>query len=128
MPAFTSEELDRIGRAEEIEVAPRRSDGKLGTRVTIWIVRAGDSLYVRSAVRGRDAGWYKGVEEAHQGRIWAGRLEKDVDFKAAAGSDEDQVDAVYRAKYRRYAGRILDSVLTADARSTTLELTARGGR
>jgi hypothetical protein len=35
----------------------------------------------------------------------------------------DKVDTAYRAKYRRYAGSILNSVLTPDARATTIKLT-----
>jgi hypothetical protein len=35
---------------------------------------------------------------------------------------EDHIDAAYRAKYRRYAGRILNSVLSPEAQSTTLKL------
>src|SRR5438094_145504 len=35
---------------------------------------------------------------------------------------EDEIDAAYRAKYRRYAGRILNSVLTPKARSTSTKL------
>jgi hypothetical protein len=35
---------------------------------------------------------------------------------------EDAVDAAFKAKYRRYAGRILNSVLTPEAQSTTLKV------
>jgi hypothetical protein len=94
--------------------------------VTVWLVRAGDDLYVRSAVKGRNAAWYRGVLETHRGRIWAGgtkRIEKDVDFVDADPKVNDEVDAAYRSKYRRYAGPVLDSCLTAEARSTTLRVT-----
>ncbi len=37
----------------------------------------------------------------------------------------DEVDTAYRAKYRRYAGSILNSVLTPEARSATLKLVPR---
>jgi hypothetical protein len=43
-----------------------------------------------------------------------------------AGDDiADKVDAAYRDKYRRYAGSILNSVLTPQARSTTTKLLPR---
>jgi hypothetical protein len=112
--------LDAVADEEEVELAPQRRDGSLRPRVTVWLVRAGDDLYVRSAVRGRDAAWYRGVLETHRGRLWAGGLETDVDFVAADQKVNDEVDAAYRSKYRRYAGRVLDSCLTAEARSTTL--------
>jgi hypothetical protein len=38
---------------------------------------------------------------------------------------DDEVDAAYGAKYRRYAGSILNSVLTPEARSATLQLAPR---
>jgi hypothetical protein len=41
---------------------------------------------------------------------------------------DDEVDAAYRAIYRRYAGSILNSVLTPQARSTTIKLLPRSTR
>jgi hypothetical protein len=38
---------------------------------------------------------------------------------------KDEIDGAYRAKYRRYAGNILNSVLTPQARSATLKLVPR---
>ena len=43
----------------------------------------------------------------------------------ADGAVNDQVDAAYRAKYRRYAGSIVDGITDAQARSTTLKLAPR---
>lgn len=120
MSQWTSDELARIGRAEELQVASLRPDGTLRNRVTVWVARHGDSLYVRS-VRGRSGSWFRGVEQTHRGHIRAGGIEKDVTFEDG-GHLNEEIDAAYRAKYRRYAGRILDSILTPDARSTTLEL------
>lgn len=125
MGAWTGDELARITEAEEVDVAATRRGGVLGNRVTIWAVRHGDAIYVRSAVRGAGAGWFRGVTATHQGRIWAGGLEKDVTFEEANKSLNDEIDSAYRMKYRRYAGRILNSCLTPDARSTTLKLTPR---
>ncbi len=38
---------------------------------------------------------------------------------------EDQIDAVYKSKYRRYAANIVGSILTTQARSGTLKLVPR---
>lgn len=122
MTGWTTGELNKIGSAEEIRIAPQRRDGSLRERVTVWAVRHGESIYVRSAVRGRDAAWYRGVEETHRGRVWGGGIQKDVEFVNADDQANDEVDAAYRAKYRRYSGRILNSCLTPEARSTTLRL------
>jgi len=105
-----------------VQVAPLGRDGTLRKPVTVWLVRDRDDLYIRSAVRGRNAAWFRGVQETRQGRIWAGRIEKDVNFGDAEPDVYEHVDAAYRTKYRRYAGRILDSCLTPEARSTTLRV------
>ena len=81
MTAWTNEELDRIGTAQELGVASLRADGTLRQPVTIWVIREGDDLYVRSW-RGRSGAWYRGVQERHQGHIRAGGVDKDVNFVA----------------------------------------------
>jgi len=124
MTEWTSDEFTRIGSAEELQMASRRRDGTLRKPVTIWVVRDGDSLYVRS-VKGSSGAWFRGTKERHEGRIQAGGVEKEVTFVDADHDIDDQVDAAYRAKYRRYAGSILNSVLTPQARSTTIKLTPR---
>ncbi|HEY3084123.1 MAG TPA: DUF2255 family protein [Candidatus Dormibacteraeota bacterium] len=125
MTAWSHDELNKIGGAEEVRIAALGRDGTPRKAVTVWLVRHDDDLYVRSAVKGRDAAWYHGVQRTHQGRIWAGGLEKDVTFVDADHEIDDAIDAAYRSKYRRYTGRILDSCLTADARSTTTKLVPR---
>jgi len=121
MTAWTSDELTRIGSAEELKIASLRRDGTLRKPVTIWVVRTGDSLYVRS-VKGPMGAWFRGTQERHEGRIRAGGVEKNVTFVNADHAIDDNVDAAYRAKYQRYAGSILNSVLTPQARSTTTKL------
>ena len=61
MSTWTSDELDRIGGAEELELASVRRDGTLRKPVTIWVARHGDDLYVRSVYGG--SSWFRGVEE-----------------------------------------------------------------
>jgi len=124
MTAWTKDELPRVAGAEELQIASLRRDSTLRKPVTIWVVRDGDSLYVRS-VKGPTAAWFRGTQERHDGRIGAGGFEKDVTFVDADHDVDDKVDAAYRAKYRRYAGSILDSVLTPEARSSTLKLVPR---
>ncbi|HMJ38714.1 MAG TPA: DUF2255 family protein [Verrucomicrobiae bacterium] len=122
--AWSADELTRIGRAEELEIAAVRRDGTLRRPVTVWVVRNGDDLYVRS-VKGRDGAWFRGVQATHEGRTLAGGVEKDVTFVEASHDFDEEIDAAYRQKYRRYAGRILNSVLTPDARSATIKLMPR---
>src|SRR5947209_14225779 len=124
MTTWTSDELDKIAVAEELEIASLRRDGTLRKPVTIWVVRHGDDLYVRSAY-GRTSSWFRGTQDRHEGQIRAGGVDKDVTFVNAEHAIDDKVDAAYRAKYRRYAGSILNSVLTPQARSTTIKLVPR---
>jgi len=127
MTAWKSDELATIGAAEEMQIAPLKRDGTPGKPVTVWVVRHGDDLYVRS-VRGRNGKWFRSTQERHEGRIQAGRVQQDVTFVDADHGVEDEIDAAYRAKYRRYAGSILNSVLTPGARSTTIKLVPRSTR
>jgi len=127
MTQWTSDQLDKVGRAEEVQIASVGSNGKLRKPVTVWVVRHGEHLYVRS-VRGRSGHWFRGAQERHEGRIRAGRVQQDVTFVDADHGIDDEIDAAYRAKYRRYAGSILNSVLTPQARSTTIKLVPRSTR
>ena len=127
MSTWTSDELDNIGAAEELRIASLRQDGTLRKPKTIWIVRVGDDLYVRSAY-GLNAAWFRGTQVRHEGRIWAGGIEKDVTFEDVAETDHgihDQLDAAYRTKYSRYSERIVSPVVSTEARSVTLKLVPR---
>jgi hypothetical protein len=124
MTSWTSDELNKIGTAEELAIASLRGDGTLRKPVTIWVVRVGDDLYVR-AVNGRTGAWFRGTQVRHEGRIWAGGVEKDVTFAEETDPGiNDQIDAAYRAKYRRYA-QYVPPVVTAEARAATLKLVPR---
>jgi hypothetical protein len=124
MTAWKNDELAKIAAAEEVQITPVGLDGTPRKPVTIWAVRHGDDLYVRS-VRGRKGQWFLNTQERHEGRIRAGRWQQDVTFVNADHDVDDEVDAAYRAKYRRYAGSILNSVLTPEARSTTIKIVPR---
>jgi hypothetical protein len=121
---WKSDELARIGSAEELEIAPRRQDGSLAGPRTIWVVRHGDDLYVRS-VNGRDSAWFRGTQVRHEGHIEAGGVSRDVSLADPGEVIGDELDATYRDKYRRYATSIVDSIMTPQARAATLKLVAR---
>jgi hypothetical protein len=52
MTAWTGDELSKIEAADELQIASVRRDGSLRNPVTIWVVRLGDDVFVRS-VNGR---------------------------------------------------------------------------
>jgi hypothetical protein len=125
MAGWTEAELERIAAAEELEIAPGKGDGALRAPTTIWVVRVGDGLYVRSW-RGPTGIWYRAARQTQEGRIRAGGVEKDVRFVDVGDVVDAAVDDAYRTKYRRYAGRYLDPMLRPQVRVTTLKLVPRG--
>lgn len=120
MTTWTSDELARIGAAEELRIATRRRDGTLRTPLPVWVVRYGDDLYVRS-VNGPIAAWYRRALTTHDGRISAGGVDADVRF-VETGDLDDQIDAAYAAKYGRRYPTIVPSIVNEKARSATLKL------
>ena len=124
MTVWTGGELTMIGAAEELRIASLRGDGTSRKAVTIWVVRHDDDLFVRS-VGGRIGAWFRGTQQRHEGRISAGGVERDVTFVDADPGLADQIDAAYRAKYRRYAPGIIGHIVSPEARSATLKLVPR---
>ena len=124
MTIWTTDELGRIANADELRLATSRQDGSLRNPVTIWVVRYGDNLYVRSA-RGPGGSWFRRARECREGRIEAGGVDKDVTFADPDHSLDDQIDAAYRAKYRRYSGAYVDPIVAPQARATTIKLVPR---
>jgi hypothetical protein len=123
MTAWTSDELTKIEAADELQIATRRSDGTLRNPVIIWVVRYGDDLYVRS-VNGRTASWFRGAQDRHEAHIHAGGVDKDV-LLVETDDMNDVIDAAYRAKYRRYAASIVESMLRPEVQAATLKLMPR---
>jgi len=123
MTIWTSDELNKIGNAEELQIASLRGDGTLRNPVTIWVVRLGDDLYVRS-VNGHTAAWFRGTQVRHEGHIQAGGVDKDVTFVEADSGINDQLDAAYRTKYRRYPSSV-SHIVSPEARSAVIKLIPR---
>lgn len=121
MTGWSPDELAHIGDAEELQIASRRPDGSLRPYVTIWVVRAGDELYVRSAY-GYDNAWFQRALHADGGRIRAGGVEGDVRFEQPGADVADAVTAAYHAKYDRHGPRIVGTVVSPEAVRSTLRL------
>jgi hypothetical protein len=124
MTAWTEDELTRIDRSEELEVSSYRSDGTLRPYVTIWTVRTGDDVFIRSAY-GRENGWFRRALTRGRGRIRAGGVEADVDFEEPADEVHAAVDAAYHAKYDRHGPAIVGTVTGPHAVGETLRLVPR---
>ena len=123
MGAWSEAELSEIAAAQELDLASVRPDGTLRRPVTMWVVRVGDDVYVRS-VNGRGSSWFRGAENRHEAEIRAGGVEKEVSL---VERDElnDEIDAAYSAKYGGRYPSIIPSIVDADARAATLKLVPR---
>jgi hypothetical protein len=107
MATWSPEELDRIGATDELDIAPVGKDGSLRPYTTIWVVRVGDDLYVRS-YRGRGGGWFS-----------------DVTFSEPDGTVRAAIDQTYRTKYARYGDTYVVPMVSPDAAAATFALTPR---
>ncbi len=125
MSRWTSDELDSIGKAEELRIAALKTDNTVRKPVTIWVVRVGDDLYVRSW-RGPTSAWYRGTQERHSGHVQAGGIEKEVAFlEETDPAINAQIDKAYRTKYRGYGAQYVDPMVAPEARAATIKLVPR---
>jgi hypothetical protein len=123
MTGWTHNDLERIGTAVHLQLATFKKDGTLRKPLTIWVVRVGDELYVR-AYRGRETAWFQHTQRQSEGHIEAGGVAKDVTL-VDTSSDKalnNQIDAAYQSKYRRYSATYVDPMIAPQARATTLKL------
>ncbi|MFE9813012.1 DUF2255 family protein [Streptomyces sp. NPDC005227] len=124
MTHWTSDQLTTVEHTSELHIQPRRPDGRLRTPTTIWVVRDGDDLFVRS-YNGPDGAWFGTAKAGGTGHIRCGALEQDVTFTPATDPAlNDRIDAACRTKYAAASDYV--PPMTADgARATTLKLTPR---
>jgi hypothetical protein len=121
---WTAEELDAVGGADELQIASERPDGTLRPYVTIWTVRSGDDLYVRTAY-GPGARWFTHAKESGIGRIRAGGVERNVTFAEADAGTGETIDAAYEDKYGRYGKGIVKTVVGPQVHALTIRLEPR---
>ncbi|WP_327707789.1 DUF2255 family protein [Streptomyces sp. NBC_00464] len=123
MTDWNGTDLEKIAAAEELDLASERANGTLRDPVTMWVVRSGAQLYVRS-VKGTDGPWYRGTQSRHQGRVQAAGVHRNVTFHPADAGEYPGVDAAYREKYG-HCTSIVEHVLTDRSRASTLRLEPR---
>jgi len=123
MSAWSTNELSRIARADDLHIAPFREDGKTyGTPTWIWSVAVDDALYVR-AYNGRQSRWYQAAMRQNAGRIIAAGMTKEVIFEPVDGGFNDRIDDAYRAKYR--VSPYLNPMIGPAARAATVKVMPR---
>jgi hypothetical protein len=126
MAAWSRDELDRIGEADELEITTLRADGTPRKPVTIWVVRHGDALYVRAGA-GRASAWFRNVQARRDGRIQSAGVDKEVFFEDAQADTtvNDGVDAAFRGKYGHHGEEWIAMLVSPLGRSTTTRLVPR---
>jgi hypothetical protein len=124
MSTWSPDELARIGAADELDITSVRADGSAARPTTIWVVRVGDELFVRS-FRGRTAGWFSRALRTHEGHIRAGGVDRDVRLTEPDAGVRTAVDQAYRTKYGHYGDAYVVPMLGDAAAAATLRLTPR---
>ena len=115
-----------MGDATELELAARREDGSLRSFTTMWVVRVGESLYVRSA-GGPCRPWYRNALASRRGRIRGGGREADVEFAEPDPEVHEAIDAAYHAKYDRWGPDPVGHVTGPSAHGVTISLVRQVG-
>jgi hypothetical protein len=134
---WSTEQLQLLDAAVELNIAVPRPDGALGRWTTVWVVCVGQGVFVRSWHR-RETGWFGRAVTTGRARIRAIGLETDVavvdlgrtgdrsgEEPQLQGELFDEVDSAYRTKYGAFGDATVGAVVSAHARVTTLRLDRR---
>jgi hypothetical protein len=121
MDGWDERDLDTIGGAQEVDIAPDDQDGSPGPAATIWVVRLGDRMYVRS-YRGQRGHWFQRALRAGAGAVRANDIERAVTFEPHGTTDREAIDIAYRTKYRHHARAFVEPMVSDVAAATTTEL------
>lgn len=134
---WSTEQLQLLDAAVELNIAVPRPDGALGRWTTVWVVCVGQGVFVRSWHR-RETGWFGRAVTTGRARIRAIGLETDVavvdlgrtgdrsgEEPQLQGELFDEVDSAYRTKYGAFGDATVRAMVSAHARVTTLRLDRR---
>jgi hypothetical protein len=120
--SFDQDTLDVFNQTAEIDIETSRGEGAPVHRTTIWIVVAGDAVYVRS-VRGPAGRWYREIVANPRGAVHAGGT--TVAVQAHPAADPATVALVSEALNQKYLARWpgpTAAMLRDDTLPTTLRL------
>lgn len=120
---WSSEELSKIVKADDLHIAPFREDGvTYGTPTWIWCVSIDGDLYVR-AYNGVNSRWHQAAIREMAGRIVGARMTRDVSFEPVEGPINDRIDDAYRAKYS--GSQYLQPMISERSRAATIRIIPR---
>ncbi|SHF70208.1 hypothetical protein SAMN05443575_0689 [Jatrophihabitans endophyticus] len=124
--AWSTEELARLARAEELHLAALRADGTLARPLPVWVVQIDRTAYVRTWHR-RDTGWFGHVLRSGRAHVRVPGVERDAivtDVGRDDGGLRARIDAAYRVKYGQYGAATVDRMTGDEAAAATLRLDA----
>jgi hypothetical protein len=121
MTQWTASQAGALAAPQEVRVVTRRPDGTLRRPRTIWIVRDGERVFIRST-NGRGADWFRGATATATGQIIAGGQTFELTFSEVTDArDLAAADGGYRDKYGHHAA-IVDHLEQDGPRSATLQV------
>ncbi|MDN5286597.1 MAG: hypothetical protein JWR38_2871 [Mucilaginibacter sp.] len=118
---FTTDELTRIDKADDLKISPFRADGvTYGTPTWVWEVVVDGDLYVR-AYSGIASRWHKAALKQKAGRIKAADMVKAVSFEPVYDRNIDhRIDEAYKKKYK--GSPYLADMISSRAQSATVRI------
>lgn len=99
---WSAEELELVDRAAELQIASRRADRSIRPFVTVWMVRVGADVYVRSgAGYGGVSRWLPRARDAGRGVVRVEGHESPAVFSSVRPDDpvHAEIDGAYVRKY-----------------------------
>ena len=124
MTSWNEQDLATIGATDEVDISADRADGSPGTPRTIWVVRVGDELFVRSW-RGTAGQWHRRAVASRTGTLRAAGVTHPVTFSDPDPTLRAAIDAAYHEKYARYGPAYVGPMVGDAAAATTLRLDPR---
>ncbi len=122
---WSEADLTRIGDSRSFHIAAVTRDGTFSKRTFIWVVRAGDDLYVRPYY-GDKSRWFQAAKADPRGQVDADGVRTDVTFEVVGDVDREAIDAAYQTKYDSGADAQYVPPMIADrARQATVKLLPR---
>jgi hypothetical protein len=122
MDAMAGNTLQHLADVEEIRIGFQRPDGSIGS-TPVWVVRAGDDLFVRS-MYGTRGGWYRRLRANPDGHVQDQAHTHPVRVEPV--TDAGTVVEVTRAYATKYADSpYVQSLLSEEAAGATLRLEPR---
>lgn len=122
---FDPDTFATLARTREIELETTSLDGSRSHRTTIWVVTAGDHVFVRSE-RGTAGRWYREARQAPDVVVHA--RDQAIPVTAVLAADADsirQVSDAFVAKYGRSSAASTAAMVQPHTLETTLRLDPR---